>query len=307
LNEISLDLSPYDLFNADYCFTSGQIFGWKKINGYWYGVTKCKLLKIYQKENTLLIDSEDDIKEKEVVDFLRLEDHKNDIDRKIALNQFMSGAISRFSAVRILKQDPAETIISYICAQNKNIPAIEKMIYELSRMFGFKKEMDSISFYTLPNFSKISNLCLKDLLTAGLGYRAKYLLETGRRIQGDNTLIDEIANMEYHEAWKKMAFGEMKLSGVGPKVADCILLYGFGKMEAFPIDIWISRTYATAMEGLIDDENLDFFRNMIYAKKNPGKRLYLELGDSARKVFGKYAGYAQLYMYMYRRNYFRYL
>jgi len=304
--EISLDLRRYDRFNADYCFTSGQIFGWKKINGFWYGITKGKLLKICQKENILYVYSNDDINEKEVVNFLGLEDCKRDIDRKLALNLFMKSVISRFSEARILRQDPIDTIISYICAQNKNIPAIEKMIFELSRRFGNEKKIDCITFYSLPDINKISKLCLNDLLTMGLGYRAKYLLKTAKRIQQDNTFIEKIKKIKYHNAWKKIAFGDMKLAGVGPKVADCILLYGFDKMEAFPIDIWIFRAYTTAMENLVNKENLECIEKMLSEGKKVNRNLYLKLGNLARNSFGKCAGYAQLYIYMYGRDYFRY-
>ena len=305
--ELLLDLRRYDRFNVDYCFTSGQIFGWKKIDGFWYGITNNKLLKICQKENILYIYSNNDVNEKEVVNFLGLEDCKRDIDRKLAQNLFMKSAISRYSEARILRQDPINTIISYICAQNKNIPAIEKMIFELSRKFGTEKKMDRMPLYALPDINKISNLCLSDLLSVGLGYRAKYLLETARRIHQDNTFFEKIKKTEYYNAWNKIVFGDMKLAGVGPKVADCILLYGFGKMEAFPIDIWIFRAYTTAMRGIVDKESLESIQKILSDGKKVNRNLYLKLGDLARNTFGKYAGYAQLYIYMYGRDYFRYL
>lgn len=304
--EIFLDLRRYDRFNIDYCFTSGQIFGWKKKDGSWYGTIKGKLLKIFQKENALHISSNDGVNEKEVINFLGLEDCKNSIDRKLALNLFMRSAISRYSEARILRQDPINTIISYICAQNKNIPAIERMIFELSRRFGTEKKMDRMPFYSLPDINRISSLCLNDLLSAGLGYRAKYLLETARRIKQDNDFFEKIMKTEYHNAWKKIAFGDMKLAGVGPKVADCILLYGFGKMEAFPIDVWIYRAYTTAMEGLIDNENFGCIKKIFSNRKKVNRSLYQKLGDLARNTFRKHTGYAQLYIYMYGRDYFRY-
>lgn len=305
LFEISLTLSRYDRFSVNYCLTSGQIFGWKKIKGYWYGTSRGRLLRIQQTGEVLHVASSKEIGEDEAVNFLGLKDKKKEIDTCLALNSFLKNAISRYSGVRILRQDPFETIISYVCAQNKSIPAIEKMIAELSRRFGSKKEMDGMMFFSLPTVEKISSLEIGDLLKAGLGYRAKYLLETARRLSEDDSLVDELMEAKYEKAWNMIVSGEAKLAGVGPKAADCILLYGFEKMEAFPIDVWVCRAYTTALKGIIDCEEQRYFESRLCGEKKADRSLYLKLGNTARKAFGKNAGYAQLYIYMYGRSCFR--
>ena len=133
----------------------------------------------------------------------------------------------------------------------------------------------------------------------GLGYRAKYLLKTAKKIAEDSTYVDKIRGMEYTSALNALTSGKMKLYGVGLKVADCILLYGFHKLEAFPIDVWILRAYPYALKGYIDKNLCNI---SCFMKTRFGRKEYLLLGDIARKVFGKHAGYAQLYIYMASRN-----
>ncbi|MGQ9782222.1 MAG: DNA-3-methyladenine glycosylase family protein [Nitrososphaeria archaeon] len=304
--EISIDLSRYDRFSIDRCLRSGQIFGWKRINDCWYGTAKDRVLRICQKGETLYLASSEEIREEEAINFLGLEDDKKEIDSHLALNPFLKGAISKYSDVRILRQDPFDTIVSYICAQNKNIPAIERMISELSRRFGIKREMDGMAFFSLPTVEKISRLRLENLFNVGLGYRARYLSETARRLSEDRDLVNELMKKTYNDAWAKITSGEAKLAGVGPKAADCILLYGFEKMEAFPIDVWVCKAYTTALRGIMDGEEQRYFESVLCQGRKVDINLYLKLGNAARKVFGKYAGYAQLYTFMYGRDYFRY-
>jgi len=304
--ELTLDLDKYDPFSLDYCFKSGQIFGWRMINGYWYGVTDSVLLRLRQRDDRLEVCASEEFGENEVVRFLGLKDSKRSINRRLALNMFMKGAISKYSEVRILRQDPLNAIISYLCAQNKNIPAIERMIFELSKRFGDKKVMDGFSFYTFPRVERIACSNVNELLEFGLGYRARYLLETSKVLREDTSYVDKIKAMNYIDAWKEIVSGNMKLIGAGAKVADCILLYGFTKMEAFPIDVWVARIYTMAFDKLIPEEEMEYYRNRLCLKGNLDRGLYVRLADSARSVFGECSGYAQLYIFMYGRDYLRY-
>ncbi|MEM3404309.1 MAG: DNA glycosylase [Nitrososphaeria archaeon] len=306
VNELILDLSKYSSFSLDYCFKSGQIFGWRKMDSYWYGPYDDVVLRLSQISDRLKIHASKEISEKEIIHFLGLKDKKKDVDKRLALNLFMRSAISRYSAVRIFRQDPSNTILSYLCAQNKNIPAIERMIFELSRKFGDRVELDGTTFYTFPRFGRIARSNVNELLRVGLGYRAKYLLEASKALKEDVDYINKIKEMSYVNAWNEMVAGNMKLIGVGPKVADCILLYGFEKMEAFPIDVWVSRVYTTAFDKLLPEEESKYYFERLCLKNRLDKGLYLKLANSARKVFGEYAGYAQLYIFMYGRDYLRY-
>jgi N-glycosylase/DNA lyase len=306
LAQLILDLSKYHSLNLDNCFKSGQIFGWRKVNGHWYGITRERLMKVCQQDNKLIITSDRELDEQEVVSFFALDDDMEKCNASIALNLFLRSAISRYSGIRILRQAPVEAIISYICAQNKNIPAIERMISELSCKYGLRRELDGIVFYTLPTMEDLARLSLRKLCEAGLGYRARYLVCSAKKLVQCDTFTEKIENMNYFQAWQSIAFGNMKLAGVGPKVADCILLYGFNMMEAFPIDVWISRSFTTALAELVDRDEMDFLRVECDKKMKIDKNTYLRMGNLARRIFKNYSGYAQLYTYMYSKDYFRY-
>lgn len=298
---LSISLKRYGPFNLEHCMCSGQIFGWTKFGKGWYGFLNNTLVRLSQEEEKLIVYSNRKLVEEDVIKFLNLDEDVEEINRKINVNDFIENAIKLYSGIRILRQNPVDAIIEFICTQNKNIPAIEKTIIKLSKMYGEKIEMDGITFFKLPTIERLANSSLKELLETGLGYRAKYLLDTAKKIAKEDNYIEKIRSMEYISALNALTSGEMKLYGVGLKVADCILLYGFHKLEAFPIDVWILRAYPYALKGFIDKNlcNINDFRKTKLSRKE-----YLLLGDVARKVFGKYAGYAQLYIYMASRNLF---
>jgi len=280
---------------------SGQIFGWKNFGKKWYGFLNKVPVCVSQEENKLIVVSNKSITEDDIIYFFNLDEDVDKINKKIDVNDFMEKAIELYCGIRVLRQDPVETIIEFVCAQNKNIPAIQKTITEISKRYGEKAEMNGITFYGKPNIRKIAKSKLSEILETGIGYRAKYLLSTAEKISEDSTYVDKIRSMEYFSALNAMTSGKMKLYGVGLKVADCILLYGFYKLEAFPIDVWILRAYHYALKGFYDENLLSVngFRKTKLSRKE-----YLLMGDVARKVFGKYAGYAQLYIYLASRSLF---
>jgi N-glycosylase/DNA lyase len=250
----------------------------------------------------LTVKSNKSITEDDIIYFFNLDEDVDKINGKISVNDFMEKAIELYSGIRVLRQDPVETIIEFVCAQNKNIPAIQNTITELSKKYGEKAEINGITFYGKPDIRKIARSKLGEILETGIGYRAKYLLSTAKKIAEDSAYIDKIRGMEYFSALNAMTSGKMKLYGVGLKVADCILLYGFYKLEAFPIDVWILRAYPYALKGFYDENLLSSNGSR---KTKLDRKEYLLMGDVARKVFGKYAGYAQLYIYLASRSLFR--
>jgi len=301
LTLIYIDLKRYFSFDLKKCMHSGQIFGWKNFGKKWYGFLNKVPVCVSQEENKLIVVSNKSITEDDIIYFFNLDEDVDKINKKIDVNDFMEKAIELYSGIRVLRQDPVETIIEFVCAQNKNIPAIQKTITEISKRYGEKAEMNGITFYGKPNIRKIAKSKLSEILETGIGYRAKYLLSTAEKISEDSTYVDKIRSMEYFSALNAMTSGKMKLYGVGLKVADCILLYGFYKLEAFPIDVWILRAYHYALKGFYDENLLSVngFRKTKLSRKE-----YLLMGDVARKVFGKYAGYAQLYIYLASRSLF---
>jgi len=201
---------------------------------------------------------------------------------------FLSSALSRFSGLRLLTQDPWECLISFVCSINCNIPSIKLKIENLSRRFGSRIESRlSEKFYSFPTARALSKAEKNDLLSCKLGFRWKYIKFIAEQVEKEILDLDRIDTLPYKEAINElMSESSGKTFGVGPKVADCVLLYSFHKTEAFPLDVWImkyvQRIYELELETI---------------PKSLTPKNYLLIGDAMRKRFGIHAGYAQLYLY----------
>jgi N-glycosylase/DNA lyase len=131
------------------------------------------------------------------------------------------------------------------------------------------------------------------LATCGLGYRAKYVLETSKRICESNFDLESLRKMPYTQAKETLR----SFSGVGSKVADCVLLFSLGKLEAFPVDVWVKRTM---LKHYAEHFSNDFVKK-ISSQKSLSNSEYEKLNEFGRSYFGEYAGYAQEYLYHYER------
>lgn len=167
--------------------------------------------------------------------FNRIIEHSND--------EFLKNALNSASGMRILHQDLWETIITFIISQQNNIPKIKKTVEKLcfnygnilSYPCGFNKTK---TFYTFPTAEKIANLRLEELQDGSyLGYRAKYILELARAVQKGRVDLTEIVSLNYTDALREL----QTIKGIGPKVANCITLYGLHHMESYPVDVWMKR------------------------------------------------------------------
>jgi len=191
--------------------------------------------------------------EKYVHDFLRMDDDLVEICERISTDKKIKNAIGRCSGLRLTKSEPWETLVCFVCSINNNIPRIRKMVQSLMKDGEVMTPREMLA---------------TDLSTLKLGYRQKYLEGCAKLAsEGKLAKIGEIH--EYEKAKEAL----MEFPGVGPKVADCVLLFGFGFTEAFPVDVWMMR----AMKG--------------YGAKN--EKHARELA----KKWGKHAGYAQQYLF----------
>jgi len=279
---------PFDL---DFSLCCGQVFRWRKIDSWWYGVVGEYVVKICQCGAELKFENVS-------ADFVRtyfgLNDNLEEISQCIARDDYVRLALRRFEGLRIVRQVPWECLISFICATYKSIAAIELMLSKLSVKFGEKRVFDGLDFYTFPSAKKLAFASQNGLQECGLGYRAKYVQATAKKIHDENINLETLKNLPYLEARKML----MEFPGVGLKVADCVLLFSLRKMEAFPVDVWVKRVilnhYANQLpEGLVKKlQSHDSLTNGEYEK----------LGAFARTYFGAYAGYAQEYLYHYERT-----
>jgi N-glycosylase/DNA lyase len=279
---------PFDL---DFSLCCGQVFRWKKIGDWWYSVIGEKVLKIRQCGVELeFVNVSSDF----VTHYFGLNDNLEQISCCVAKDDYIRQALSRFEGLRIVRQLPWECLISFICATYKSIAAIELMLRKLSMKYGEKKTFDGSTFYTFPSVEKLGFASENGLQECGLGYRAKYVQATAKKIHDEKINLDSFRNLPYLEARKKL----IEFPGVGLKVADCVLLFSLEKMEAFPVDVWIKRVilnhYASQLpEPLVKKlSSHNSLTNGEYEKVNAFGRSY----------FGQYAGYAQEYLFHYERT-----
>ena len=156
------------------------------------------------------------------------------------------------------------------------------------------KSSTALDFYVFPTVERLSNASEKGLQECGLGYRAKYVQATAKKIHTENINLESLKSMTYAEARKVL----LDFSGVGLKVADCVLLFSLEKMEAFPVDVWVKRVILNHYQNLLPTDLVKKLQS--HSSLTNGE--YEKIGAFARTYFGIYAGYAQEYLYHYERT-----
>jgi len=278
-------------FDLDFSLCCGQVFRWKKIGQWWYGVIGEKVVKIRQYGSELEFEgaSEDFVRR-----YFGLNDDLSQINQCIAKDVYIQKALTRFNGLRIVRQVPWECLISFICATYKSIAAIELMLKKISARYGEKKFFDGIEFYTFPSVEQLEDASENGLRECGLGYRAKYVQETTKRIRDERLNLEALKSVPYLEARKVL----LEFAGVGLKVGDCVLLFSLEKLEAFPVDVWVKRVILNHYANELSSD----LTNRMRSHDSLTNGEYLRIGEWARSYFGAYAGYAQEYLYHYERT-----
>ncbi|MCX6898638.1 MAG: hypothetical protein NT105_08060 [Verrucomicrobia bacterium] len=192
----------------------------------------------------------------------------------------MRRAVAFGRGMRLLRQEPWECLASFICSAAKQFVQICQVVDNLCRALGEPFEAGGRNEFAFPSVEAVARATHGQLWSCKMGFRAKNLLAAARLIDSGKVRLETITAMDYPHAVEELT----KLPGVGPKVADCALLFGWGRQEAFPIDVWIERA----------------LRRLYF----PGKRRVTrrQLVEFHRSYFGPYAGYAQQYLFHYVRN-----
>lgn len=267
------------IFSLEHTLNCGQTFGWKRIGKWFCDFYNNHLVLIRQDDNHLIYDSDVECK-----DFLlrtfRLDDDLEQIYQEISKDGIIKSSIKRFYGLRIMRQEHFRCLISYVCSANSNIPNIKRMMNNLSNRYGRSIKFKGYSVYTFPTSRVLASVSLEDLKACKLGFRAKYVHEISRRIDNGKFNLSSLKNLDYIQAKKEL----MKLPGVGEKIADCVLLFSFDKLESFPIDVWVRRA---------------MIKNYFNGKKVSDKKIR----EFSQEYYGKYAGYAQEYLFYYTRTY----
>lgn len=266
----NIELNIVDKFNLEDTFNCGQCFRWKKTDDNSFeGVAFDKYLKITKKTDKIILmnTSKEDF-ENVWKDYFDLSLNYNYVRSELEkINDKMKKICNYSPGIRILKQDPWEALCSFIISQNNNIPRIKGIINRLCENFGYQI---SNGVYSFPKANELSTLNDSDLDILKCGFRSKYILDAAKKVSSGEINLNNIKKMKIDLARKEL----QKIKGVGPKVAECTLLYGMYRLEAFPMDVWMKR----AMEKIFSDMKAE--------------------------DFGQYAGIAQQYIFNYIRTNF---
>jgi N-glycosylase/DNA lyase len=279
---------PFDL---DFSLCCGQVFRWQKLDGWWYGVVGDKIVKIRQCGCELEFEGAD---ERFVHHYFRLDDDLAEIARCVDRDKDIHAALKQYAGLRLVRQEPWNCLIGFICSIQKNIPAIENMLLQMSTRFGEEREFDGKTFYLFPTAERLALASDTSLRECSLGFRAKYVKATAQKIVDENIDLEVLRKMPNVEAREKL----LEFMGVGLKVADCVLLFSLDKTEAFPVDVWVKRVILNHYCDKLAPELL----KRLQSRSTLTNGEYLKIGDFARSYFGAYAGYAQEYLYHYERT-----
>lgn len=297
---VALD-SPFSL---EYTLESGQLFRWERRGEWWYGVVGPWVLKVRQEGEVLRCTSSSDLADSALVTrYFRLDQDLNHVLATISKDQAMTRAVQKYYGMRLVRQDAWECLASFVLATNTNIPRIRKMVAAVCERYGQTIEFEGESFREFPSPGALAGASAADLRLCGLGYRAPFLKKAAASVAEGRVDFSKVASLGYEEGRRELLselFGEKLLLGVGPKVADCVLLFSCGKDEAFPIDVWIARALARFYPRMLDPSTRT--RLARDGKLRLSLRDYDRISSAARRRFGEYAGYAQQYLYLAARE-----
>ena len=275
-----------DTFVLKDIFECGQCFRWNQENdGSYTGVIKDGVINVKQElDNFIFTGMCEGNLEDIIVDYFDLNrDYKKIKNELSIIDNNMKKSIEYGKGIRILNQDLWETIISFIISANNNIPRIKGIIERLSKNYGNEITWNGNKYYTFPTPEQLANVSVEDYRKLGLGFRDIRLYETTKMIINKEIDLQLLDGEETETVREKL----LTLSGVGPKVADCILLFSrLKRFEVFPIDVWVRRVM-----------------NELYIKnEDENKVSKKQIMNIANEKFGNIAGIAQQYLFYWKRE-----
>lgn len=217
----------------------GQAFRWKKNeDGSFHGIVEGKITNIVQTEDKIIFKntSKEDFEEL-WKDYFDLESDYKNYCEILSADENIKRACEEYYGIRILHQKPWEALCSFIISQNNNIPRIIGIIDRLCESFGEKIGEND---YAFPTYESLKNVKEEDLAPLRAGFRNKYIVDAVQKLCSGEIDLEKIKEMPIEQARLEL----MKIKGVGAKVAECTLLYGFGRKEAFPVDVWVKKIMA---------------------------------------------------------------
>lgn len=269
-------------FDPKHIFECGQCFRWKdKGDGSYTGVAKGRVINVSREGDTIYL------KNTNLEDFNNIWKDYFDLDTDYSkiknelrnMDEYLEKATEFGWGIRLLRQDPWEMIISFIISSNNRIPMIQKAIKNLSREYGtYIGSYEGEDYYDFPTPQQLSKASIEEIRACSTGFRDKYIKSTTEEVIKNNDDVYSYRNLSTEDCIKEL----LKFNGIGPKVGDCIALFGMQKYDTFPVDVWVKRVM---QEFYVEDD-----------MSLPKIRKY------AIDKFGDLSGFAQQYLFYYARE-----
>ena len=268
--------------NIEITINSGQVFLWNKIEDRWIGVDGQDIIILNQSPFSARSSSNN------INNFFREDDDLKKILLDISRDKIVARAEKQSPGLRLMRQDPFQCYISFICSSNSSIQNIKSMLGNLCKKFGTRQEFRGYELPTFPKAEILAKASMKDLIECRLGFRAKYVKEASQAVDSGKIDFAQLKKTDYQTAIDSLK----NILGIGNKVADCIALFSLDKMEAFPIDRWTQRILLKYYKK--------FFNNV--TEKPVTEKKYEKLHEEIVEYFGPYAGYAQQFLFKMERD-----
>ena len=287
MKEQEYKIENIDSFELADIFDCGQCFRWnRQDDGSYTGVFKNNVMNVQKSENTVTFKGICDGNIEEIVrDYFDLDRDYDEIKKELSkIDENVKTSIEYGKGIRILNQDLWETIISFIISANNNIPRIKGIIERLSKAYGKEIDWNGNKYYTFPTAEELKDVSVEDFRKLGTGFRDIRLYETTHMILNGKVNLEQLQNNPNTIEVREQL---LSLSGVGPKVADCILLFStLKRFDVFPIDVWVRRVM-----------------NELYIKnEDENKVTKNEIQKLADEKFGTMQGLAQQYLFYWKRE-----
>lgn len=266
-------------------FECGQCFRWnEEPDGSYTGIFGHNVLNVKEEKDIVITGICNGNIEDICKNYFDLDRNYEEIKETLSLiDDNMKESIKYGKGIRILNQDLWEMIISFIISANNNIPRIKGIIERMSAKYGQEIKFRGTSYYTFPTIDELSQASVKDLKDLGLGFRDRYVYETTKKIKEGKINLENLKQEPTNEVRKQL----LTLTGVGPKVADCIMLFStLKRFDVFPVDVWVRRV----MNDL-------YIHNEDETKVNKK-----QIQEIARDKFGALEGIAQQYLFYWKRE-----
>jgi N-glycosylase/DNA lyase len=290
-----------DPFDLDYTLESGQTFRWERRGEWWVGVVSSGVLKVKQDGDALYCMASDSALDSNFLRrYFRLGEDTKGALTSIMKDPAITEAVQKFYGLNLIRQDPWECLVSFVLATNANIPRISKMVSNLCSNFGQELSFEGLEYHLFPTQEVLADSTTRELERCGLGYRAPFVKKVAKAVYDQDVQLTELLMLDYlpaKELLMKELLGKKVLKGVGPKVADCVLLFSCDKNEAFPIDVWVARIISKIYPALLGPKLTKSFSG----EGGLSQSAYDQAGDIMRGYFGKNAGLAQQYLFTYAR------